>query len=271
MKSIIKKLRFNKICKNIKELKIQGAKSVAKNAFFAYKLVPTKDSKKKLLSLRPTEPMLYNVLKIANKLTYKDFLRKLEDNQNKINLQVYKLIKNNSVIFTHCHSSTVTKALIFAKKRGKNFVVYNTETRPLYQGRKTARELKKAGIKLTMFVDSAARVAMKKTKNTKKVDLVLVGADAITDIGVINKIGSGMFAVIAKKNKIPYYVVADSWKYSSKNIKIEERDDDEVWDTKLKINIRNPAFGIIEKKNITGIISELGKLKYSQFLKKVKN
>ena len=130
--------KFSQICKNIKSIKIQGAENIAKAAFKAYKLIPTKNSKNKLLKLRPTEPMLENVLKLTDKLSYQQLIEKLEKNQNQINNLVFKLIKTNFIIFTHCHSSTLIKALIYARKKGKKFEVYNTETRPLYQVRKTA-------------------------------------------------------------------------------------------------------------------------------------
>jgi len=76
-------------------------------------------------------------------------------------------------------------------------------TRPLYQGRKTSKELRRAGIKVTMFVDSAALIAMEDSRG-KKANLIFLGADAITKKGVINKVGSGMYAELAKLHKIPF-------------------------------------------------------------------
>jgi len=209
-------------------------------------------------------------------LSIKELEEKLEQNQDKINKEVFKQIKNNSIIFTHCHSSTVTKAIIYAHKKGKKFEVYNTETRPLFQGRKTYMELKKAGIKTTMFVDSAAQIALTKEQDkeekTKPANLMLIGADAIQKNGVINKVGSGMFAKIAKQNKIPVYIISDSLKYSKQKIKFEQRSSKEVWnENNIKINIKNPTFELINRKDITRIISELGTLKYNNFVKKVKN
>ena len=43
-----KKSVFNKIARDIKSVKIQGARNIAKKALYAYNLIPTKDSKKKL-------------------------------------------------------------------------------------------------------------------------------------------------------------------------------------------------------------------------------
>ncbi len=265
-----KKEKFNRICQNIKAVKIQGAKNIAKAALYAYSLFPTKKTKQKLLSLRPTEPLLINVLNRIEKVPYEKILEHFNNAQDQINLYVCKLIRNSAIIFTHCHSTNVVQALIYAKKKNKKFQVYNTETRPLYQGRKTARELRKAGINVTTFIDAAAAIALEKKQRTKKVSLVFFGADAILKTGVINKVGSGLFAEVAYKNKIPVYIIADSWKFFPKNLKIEERDFREVWKKAPKnIKIRNPAFEKIEKKYIKAIVSELGILPYSKFLKKV--
>jgi len=258
---VSKEARFNKIVKEIKNVKIQGATNIAKKALHAYLLVPTKQSKNKLLNSRPTEPMMENVLDLAEKEIPKNqILSHFKEAQDKINKKVFRLIKKEDVIFTHCHSTNVVNALIYAKKKGKKFEVYNTETRPLFQGRKTAHELRKAGIKVTMFVDSALGVALSKEQGTKKADKVFLGADAITKEGVVNKIGSEVIANIARDNKIPVYVIADSWKFTKSKIPLEHRELNEVWDTApKKIKIKNPAFEFVDKKYITKVITERGK------------
>lgn len=259
------KFWFNRIARNIKAIKIQGATNVARAALKAYYLIPTKESKKILLSLRPTEPMLAHVLMLADTKTKEEILGHFENSQNKINKTAFKLIKNNSIIFTHCHSTNVVKALIYAKKKGKHFQVYNTETRPLFQGRLTAKELSRARIKVTNFVDSAANIAI------KQADVVFLGADALLNDVVINKVGSGMISQLANDNKVPVYILADSWKYSPKNVRIEQRNFKEIWNPRRnKIHIKNPAFEPVQKKFIKAIISELGMMKYENFLKIVK-
>ena len=50
-----------------------------------------------------------------------------------------KRIRSGMLVFTHCHSSTVTRTLAKAKAEGKEFSVICTETRPAFQGRKTAK------------------------------------------------------------------------------------------------------------------------------------
>ncbi len=265
-----KKKKFDKIVSDIKKVRIQGARNVAKAALSAYFLNPSEKSKKVLLNSRPTEPMMEKVLNMTKKNSEKEILKHFTDSRERINEQIFRLIRNKDVIFTHCHSTSVNDALVYSKKKGKKFEVYNTETRPLYQGRKTARELGQAGIKVTIFADSAFEVALLKTQDTKKVDKVFIGADAITNKGIINKIGSGIISEISYHHKIPVYIVADSWKYTSKKVPFEQRKLNEIWDDAPKnVKIRNPAFEFVPKKYIKAVISEFGVLSYDKFLKKV--
>ena len=258
--------KLKKIYSDIKTVKIQGATNIAKAAAKAYAMDKSEKNKKRLLSLRPTEPTLSNALNHLDKWPKEKVLSHFKKAQDKINKYVYNLIKKkNAVVYTHCHSTNVNKSLVYAKKKGKKFSVINTETRPLFQGRKTAKDLSKARIKVTTFVDSAMNEAI------KKADIILLGADAILKDGVINKIGSGAISTLARAHKKPLYIVADSWKFSPKNVPIEERDFHEVWKKAPKsIKVRNPAFGKIPKKHIKAIISEYGILSYSNFLKKAR-
>ncbi|MCK4647429.1 hypothetical protein KAT24_00690 [Candidatus Pacearchaeota archaeon] len=253
-----KKKRFNQIAKDIKDIKIQGARNIAKAALEAYSLFPSEKTKKKLLSLRVTEPMMENVLDMAEKgKPLSEINKHFTEAQEKINKKVLKLIKNKDVIFTHCHSTNVVNALIYAKNKGKKFEVYNTETRPLFQGRQTARELRKAGIKVTMFVDSALGVALSKEQGTKKVTKVFLGADALLKKGIINKIGSEVIARIAKQEKIPVYIIADSWKFTKKKVPLENRKLNEVWGNVPKgVKVKNPSFEFVKEKYLERVVTE---------------
>ncbi len=252
-----KKSEFEKICKDIKSVKIQGARNIAKAALRSYHLIPTNSSKKILLSLRPTEPMLINVLNRLDKEPYNKILSHFEQAQDKINKKVLKLISQNDIILTHCHSTNVINSLIYAKKKGKHFEVYNTETRPLYQGRKTAKQLKNAGIKVTIIPDSAIGIALSGEQGMKKARKVFLGADALLKTGIINKVGSEVIAKIAKSEKTPVYIIADSWKFTKLKVPLEQRNINEVWNNApKKIKIINPAFEFVHKKYITRVITE---------------
>jgi len=264
------KKKFFQICKDIKQIKIQGATEVAKSAITAYSLFPSPSSKKHLLSLRPTEPAMYKALSLYPKLSLNEILNHFKDSQEEINKLIFKLISKNDVIYTHCHSSSVIKSLIYAKKKKKSFQVYNTETRPLFQGRKTSKELSNAGIKNTLFLDSLISSAFMGTNNPK-VKKIFLGADAITKKGVINKAGSLLIAELAKLHKIHLYIVTDSWKFTLSKVPIEYRDLNEIWDNAPKnIKIKNPAFEFIPKKYIYKVVSEFGVLDFKKFVKLAK-
>jgi len=77
-------------------------------------------------------------------------------------------------------------------------------------------------------------------------------------------------ARIAKQEKIPFYIVADSWKFTKSKVPIEQRKLNEVWDNAPeKIKIKNPAFEFIDKKYIKGIVTERGVERFGGFLRKM--
>jgi len=198
-------LHFNKILADIKSVKIQGAENVARAGIMAFLLSPSKSSVKKILSVRATEPLLQNVMKMLLNskrpaLSAKKFLSDLKKSHELISKKGAKLIKNNMNIYTHCHSSTVMDILKYAKrKEKKKFTVYTSEVEPLLQGHKTAKDLAKSGIKVIISSDLAAEESL------KKCNLFLFGADAFTKSIVVNKMGTSTLAELAKIHGVPRY------------------------------------------------------------------
>lgn len=275
----------------IKQLEVQGARNVAVAAIKAIETLAkeTKAKNKKeflkelseakeiLFSSRETEPLMRNAVRLIISQVEKNihekveelteivtsaseqFLKNLENSKRKIAEIGARRIRNNSVVLTHCHSSTVTYLLRRAKLEGRSFEVICTESRPVFQGRITAKEMLELGVKTTLIVDSAARFFM------NQVDLVLVGADAITSEGnVVNKIGTSMIALIAQEARTPFYVVSELLKFDPVTRygdyeKIEERRQNEIWKNPPKnLIIRNPAFDITRRDFVHGIICEEG-------------
>ena len=235
------------------------------------------EAKKILYASRPTEPFMRNatmyILKQAERSNKKkvcdlveivcsssrDFLSILETSRERIAEIGAKRIRDGMIVFTHCHSSTVTSLLTKAKHEGRSFEVICTETRPLFQGRITAKEMLALGVKTTCIVDSAARSFM------KKADLVLVGADAITSEGsVINKIGTAAIALFARETRLPFYVASELLKFDPATLwgeceTIEERTRDEVWsDAPETLVVGNPAFEATRNEFIHALICEGG-------------
>jgi ribose 1,5-bisphosphate isomerase len=171
-----------------------------------------------------------------------------------------QLILNGSRCYTHCHSSTVTGIFKEAYDDGKDFSVVVSETRPLFQGLKTAKELSSHGIPTTLIVDSAASVYL------KKCDCVLVGADAVSASGdLVNKIGTSTIAHFSAVYGIPFYCAAELYKFDHLTKwgmiePIEHRNSDEVYKgAKSKLlSIDNLAFDLTPARYISAYVTEKG-------------
>lgn len=275
----------------IRRLEVQGARNVAITAVKAIQtqalqtsarsktifMKELQEAQSLFFGARETEPLMRNglryvinqaqkaesekvdSLKEAVILGASRFLADLDESRECTAEIGAKRIKDGSVVFTHCHSSTVTRLLAKAKSQGKNFSVICTETRPAYQGRITAQELVGLGIKTVFIVDSAARTYI------ADADLVIVGADAITSEGnVVNKIGTGGLAVLAHEARKPFYVVSELLKFDPETLggeceKIEHRKPAEVWSEAPKeLVVRNPAFDVTPNRYIHGLVCEEG-------------
>jgi methylthioribose-1-phosphate isomerase len=185
------------------------------------------------------------------------------------------LIADGARVLTHCNAGalatagigTALAAVYVAAERGAGVHVYADETRPLLQGaRLTAWELGRAGIPVTVLVDSAAASLMA----DGEVDLVIVGADRIATNGdSANKIGTYALAIAARHHGIPFYVAAptttfDAATANGNGILIEQRHADEVRHTSggrtapSDVAIYNPAFDVTPAELITAIVNEHG-------------
>jgi len=289
MKQLLKQIE------DIKSLKIQGATNVTKAGMqFLHDFAERHQNKpheelfkdlmkaKELIkNARATEPALRNGLQfVLNKLIavkeepHCDIAECVTE-YSKIYIETIKQAKKKIAeigaeripsshefsVLTHCHSSVVTGILLKAKEQGKDLRVFCTETRPRYQGRITAKELLDAGIKVTQIVDSAMRWVVRRYP----IDMILIGADAITSEGtVLNKIGSRLLALVAREMHIPYYVATPLLKYNPESVfgtleKIEMRSYEEIWPDKPEgLKIKNPAFETVSRRYIDGLITEAG-------------
>lgn len=252
----------------IRNIEIQGATNVAFAGIKLYSENPSDQLYKKIIATRPTEPLLQNSLKLLKKSPNpkrdsKKIIKYIQDSKKKIAKYGSKLIKNDMNIFSHCHSSHVLEILKYAKRvEKKHFVVYTLEVEPLYQGRTTAEELAKYGIKVIIFPDLALEQAI------SKCDLFFFGSDAYTKKGVANKIGTSLICHRAKELNIPRYSCGISLKFTNK-LKIEYRSGKEVWDERQKnVDVINPAFDFTKKDLLSGVVSEFGVLSFKNFISK---
>ncbi len=290
--------KVRKVASDIKKLKIQGSSNVRKTVINTLvdfvRNVKAKDANelreklkraaKLLVYARPTEPETKNAIRKIIFASYEELeLEELRNHIARVGVAIEirrkaniariielgsEFLRECSVIFTHCHSSTVEGILKRMHEKGYLHAVICTETRPRFQGHITAKNLAKAGIPVTLIVDSAARVFI------KHADAFLTGCDAIlADGSIVNKIGTSLISLAAKQASVPHYVATvsacfDPETYFSKPEIIEERDATEVWDKRIKgISIRNPAFDVTENELIAAIINEHGIQTPNEFVK----
>jgi len=276
------------IAEGIKSMEIRGAGRIARAAalalkYFAEDFSGTEEDflkeiervKEYLISTRPTAVSLKNaVYFVINRMrgenleelrksvirSAEEFIKRSKEALKIIGKYGSGRIPEEATILTHCNSSAALATIIQAHRDGKRIKVFNTETRPWFQGHITAKTLSKEGIDVTMIVDSAVRYFM------REVDIVVVGADTIASNGaVINKIGTSQIALAAHEARVPFIVCAETYKFSpetviGKLVKIEERDPREIADPKdfPGVKFRNPVFDATPPEYVDAIVTEIG-------------
>jgi translation initiation factor 2B subunit (eIF-2B alpha/beta/delta family) len=169
------------------------------------------------------------------------------------------LIRNDATVLTHSRSSTVLAAFLEAKRRGRDFSVVATESRPMLEGRVLAEAIASQDIRVTLIADAAASLAM------EQVDLVMVGADQITPVNLVNKIGTRMIALAARERDLPLYALCDTSKfiredYFGRGIR-DLGGANELWpEAPRGVAVGNRCFEPTPLACFTGIITEDGAL-----------
>ena len=185
------------------------------------------------------------------------------------------LLRHAKKVLTHCNAGalatvewgTALAPIRVARQQGARLFIWVDETRPLLQGsRLTAWELAQERIPHAVIVDNAAGHFMR----TGEVDAVLVGADRIARNGdFANKIGTYEKAVVARENRIPFYVAApwstfEPSRVSGKTIPVEERGREEVArfanrpTAPRSSPVRNPAFDVTPAQYVSGFVTPAG-------------
>lgn len=189
------------------------------------------------------------------------FRRRLSRNVEELRLRALDLLPDRGVVLTHSYSSTVVETLLASRKLGKSIRVFCTEGRPNLEGRRLARELAEAGIPVRLGVDAAMYSWI------DEVDLVLVGCDAISKRGLVNKIGTTALArtVLGQSriDRAKIYALADSEKIVptalAERVHIPAKDPAEIWDLpRGSIEVVNRYFEMTPLAWLDGIVTESG-------------
>jgi ribose 1,5-bisphosphate isomerase len=288
---VVEMEKIIEVAKRIRNMEIRGAGTIARAAAQAlkdYALMQETTNKQDfdnqlsraaeiLVLTRPTAVSLPNAVRIV--MAYEggsvnearsdlvmladEFISTSKEATKHIGRIGSQRIGNGDTIMTHCNSQAALSVIAEAHRSGKNIKVIATESRPRLQGHLTIQQLNELGIETTLIVDSAVRYFI------KDVDLVVVGADAVTANGsVINKIGTSQLAMAAHESRTNLIVAAETYKFSPRTllgemVEIEERDLGEVIDPEElsgmeHVKVKNPAFDVTPSSYIDLICTEVG-------------
>lgn len=164
----------------------------------------------------------------------------------------------DSWIATLSASGVVRDALLLLAERKRKPRALIAESRPRVEGRSLAAALAAAGIPTWLVVDAALPMLLSQTS------AVWLGADAVTDRGVINKVGSFAAALAARESSVPVYALAGRRKFipaSTPALRIEENPSEEVWEEPpAGVLPRNLYFELVPLELFRGIVVEDGVL-----------
>jgi len=277
---------YKEMADAISNMTVRGAPTIGAAAAYGMALAwyndePLDKAAKTIKATRPTAHDLFYAVDMMLSRRGGDLVKAADAYADSIVEMCYRIGKNGSRlikdghrILTHCNAGalatvdfgTALAPIRVAHRAGKELFVYVDETRPRLQGAKlTAWELVNEGIDHAVISDNAAGHYMK-----DDVDIVIVGADRIARNGdFANKIGTYTKAVLAKENRVPFYVAApistfDNKTRSGGQISIEERSEDEVLFVDGcriapdKTKALNPAFDVTPSRYVTGFVTERG-------------
>jgi translation initiation factor eIF-2B subunit delta len=157
-------------------------------------------------------------------------------------------------IATLSRSGTVLDALLELQRRGLEPRALIGEGRPGFEGRSFAAEVAAAKIPVWLVVDAALPLLL------SQASAVWIGADAVTDQGAINKIGSFAAALAAREHSVPVYALADRRRFlpaATPALKIVEMPSAEVWDAPAEgVQPRNVYFELVPMPLLRGVVVE---------------
>jgi len=274
---------YQDVIEAIKTMVVRGAPAIGVASAFGMALADQagEDMDKVAKEIKDTRPTAVNlswaVERVMNAENVLAEALKMYDEDMQTNRRIGKngaqIIDDGDNILTHCNAGalacvdygTALGVIRTAHKEGKNINVICDETRPLLQGaRLSVWEMQEENIPVKLIVDGASGRLMQEGN----IDKVIIGADRVAKGGAVNKIGSLMVALAAKRFKIPFYIAAPKSTFDQENsiydTEIEERDPDEVLNfagcraAPEGTEVRNPSFDIVPSDLITGIITEDG-------------
>lgn len=186
-------------------------------------------------------------------------IRKNMDNSTARVGELLYSIQSGGRIMTMSYSSTVLACLSTMSGKGGLDVTVPLSL-PMGEGRQMAKVLSERGVRVEMIQDSMIFSLM------EEMDCVIVGADAITPVGLVNKVGTFSMVAAANHFGVSAYGLCDWMKVSPVVIL-----DPVVTQTTVGINLsmREQVFEQTPLDMFTGIITDRGILTPSEIRSKI--
>ncbi len=248
-------MECDKILQNLAKDRVSSSNTIAlKMIDCSIELFDRCDYRGLIENIIENQPSMVVVLNVADRIlkvnSKKELLELknefLKAEENTVNKAVERL-KDYKRIATISYSRTVlnTLKLIRPKK------VFVSVSHPANEGERLAQELLAEGIGVVLFEDAAYSVVM------RNVEIVFIGADAVFEDCVVNKIGSFPLALLADYFKKDFFVLANKFKFLSDDLKgryrILEMDPLEI--TRLNCEVVNVYFERLPLNFVKEIIS----------------
>jgi len=164
------------------------------------------------------------------------------------------LTESGAWLATLSNSAAVRDALIEAQRAGREPRVMLGEGRPGNEGRQMAAALARHGIPVWLVVDAALPLLISQAR------MVWFGADAVTERGVVNKVGSFAAALAAREHSVSVYALASRRKFipaATGALRIAEMPAEEVWDAPpAGVKPRNVYFELVPLSLLRGVVVE---------------
>jgi len=168
------------------------------------------------------------------------------------------------IVLTYSYSQAVVEFLQLIRPRA----VLCTEGRPAGEGLMLAREVARSGIRVTVAIDAAVFQLM------PRATFAIVGADAVSETFVMNKIGTCLVALAAQHHGKPLYCVCGSEKFLPAGYRLPpepRRDPAEILPAAIPgIEVENFYFEPVPCEWFTGWWTEEGLLGIEQIRARVR-
>jgi len=201
-----------------------------------------------------------------------DFLSDYRDTWTGVNIRLAMqassaLDLKQKLILCHSQSSAVREIFEAYQGNRKKVKIIQTESRPILEGRIQAVNIHKLGYEVKLISDTGY------ARHLDRINMILLGADAIFRDYFVNKTGSYNICLAGKNAGIPVYILADSRKFWF-SLPPEHREmqylenkkpGEEIWkDPHPGIDIENFYFEKIPVSWADGFITETEILKPSR-------